>query len=86
VVPTKYPRIPITKDGALAEALDNVAGYFPDKRPATMVHDLAIRGARAVLDDEATRKHALQWLVEWSTNPDSSLDRELLKRIDEEAW
>lgn len=85
-MPTKHPRIPIIKDGALAEALETVAPYFPGKKPATIVHDLALKGAQAVLEAEQVRKEAIQRLIDWSTDPDSSMDRELLKRIDEVAW
>lgn len=85
-MPTKHPRIPITKDDELADALETVAPLFPGKKPATLVHDLALKGAQAVLDDEEVRRQALQRLAEWSTNRDDSLDWELLERIDEVAW
>jgi hypothetical protein len=84
-MPTKHPRIPITKDPALAEALQAVRPYFPDKKPATVVHDLALKGARAVLDEDRVRKEALHRLVEWSTNLEDS-QRDLLARIDDLAW
>jgi hypothetical protein len=85
-IPTKHPRIPITKDHALADALDTVTPYFPDKKPATLVHDLALKGAQAVLDEQQVRKEALERLAEWSTGRDDSLDWELLERIDDVAW
>jgi hypothetical protein len=84
-MPTKHPRIPITKDQPLADALDSVTPYFPGKKPATLVHDLAVKGAQAVIDEEQRRKEAMQRLAEWSTNMDDE-QRDILLRIDELAW
>lgn len=49
-VPTRFARIPVTKDRALAEALDRVVPLIEPEQPtASLVHDLAIRGAEAML-------------------------------------
>lgn len=83
-MPTKHPRIAVTKDEELADALDRVEALFDGKPAATIVHDLAVRGAEAVLADEQRRREAIQRLIDWSTGPD--MDRETLARIDELAW
>lgn len=84
-MPTKHPRIPVTRDPALGEALMAVAPYFPGAKTATIVHDLALKGAQAVLEDEQVREEAMQQLAEWSTKMDAS-QREMLENIDELAW
>jgi hypothetical protein len=85
-MPTSHPRIAVTKDAALAEALDSVAPYFPGKRPATIVHELAVKGAEAVINERKAQDEAIQRLIEMSTQRDSSLDWDVLERIDEHAW
>src|SRR6266536_858069 len=40
-VPTQHPRIPVTNDAELAEALARVEHYFPDARTARIVRELA---------------------------------------------
>jgi len=82
-MPTKHERIGVVKDEALVEALESVASILGAAPAATQVHDLAIRGARALQDDEATRNRALQDLVDWSTTGDPPWDREVLAHIDE---
>jgi hypothetical protein len=84
-MPTKHPRIPVTRDPALGEALTAVAPYFPGRKTATVVHDLALKGAQAVLEQEQVRREALQRLAEWSTKMDDS-QRAILEHIDELAW
>ncbi len=83
-MPTKHPRIAVTKDEELADALARVETLFDGTPTATIVHDLAVKGADAVLADEQRRREAIQRLIEWSTGPD--MDRETLLRIDELAW
>jgi hypothetical protein len=53
---------------------------------ATIVHDLAIRGAEAMAEDDGLRRKALGRLAAWATDPDSSMDRATLLNIDELAW
>jgi hypothetical protein len=56
-VPTSRPRISVTKDPALADALDRGRTLLGIRAPeATLVHDLAIHGAR-LLADEHERCH-----------------------------
>lgn len=83
-VPTKHPRIAVTKDEELGDALARVESLFDGTPTATIVHDLAVKGAEAMLAEERRRREAIERLIEWSTGPD--MDRETLMRIDELAW
>ena len=86
-MPTKHRRIPVTKDPELAEALARVAPFFDGAPAARVVHDLAIKGAEALVEEERERKEAIERLVAWSTGEDDdSLDRELLENVEELAW
>lgn len=55
-MPTSRPRISVTKDPPLAEALDRGRALLGSAAEATLVHDLAIHGAR-LLDDEHDRQN-----------------------------
>lgn len=82
-MPTKHQRIAVTNDAELSEALARVQGIFNGVPTATIVHDLAVKGAQAVVDEERRRRDAIERLIAWSTGED--MDREALLRIDE-AW
>jgi hypothetical protein len=87
VVPTKHPRIPVTRDDELDEALSRVEAIFgPARSCARRVHDLAVRGAAAIVEEEKSRAVALERLAVLSTTPGALFDRDVLTRIDEEAW
>lgn len=63
-MPTKHPRIAITRDSEVDAALKAAAPVLgPSKPDATLARELVLRGAKAVLDD-----------------PDSELDRYLNER------
>jgi hypothetical protein len=83
---TRFVRIPVTKDPSLAEALDRVKLLEGDKPTATLVHDLAIRGADAILQEHRERKELLAWVAQATTAPESPWGEEVLARIDELAW
>jgi hypothetical protein len=86
-MPTRFARIPITKDPALADALDRVAPLIEPGQPAaTLVHDLAIRGAEAMLAEHRRDAEAIERLVERSTADDPGFDAAVAQRIDELAW
>jgi hypothetical protein len=87
---TRRQRITVTKDEALANALERMRPFFPGKPAAALVHDLAIKGAIAIEEDEprivdeVRRAEAMERLVEWSiTLP--GLDRDVLLHA-EEGW
>ena len=54
-VPTRYPRIGVTRDPELDAALERVAPLLGDLPAAAQVRALAIRGADALLEDDAVR-------------------------------
>jgi hypothetical protein len=86
-VPTRFARIPVTKDLALAEALDRVEALIEPGQPsATLVHDLAIRGAEALLREHERDREAIERLIARSTSPDPGFDIDVAERIDELAW
>ena len=85
-MPTKFDRIAVTKDPELIAALERVAPLVPDAKTATLVRDLAIRGAQALLADQERKQAALERLIERSTSPEPGFDRAVLARVDEEAW
>jgi hypothetical protein len=84
---TRFTRIAVTKDPALADALDRVAPFMDSAKPAaTLVHDLAIRGADSLMEEKRDRAAQLAWVAEATTSPNPPWDREVLERIDELAW
>lgn len=87
-MPTKHPRIGVICDEELAEALARVEALPTGSRMqrARLVHDLAVRGAAVVVDEQTERAKALERLAERSTDPTGLFDRDVLARIDEEAW
>ncbi len=87
LVPTRHSRIPVTKDPELAAALERVAPLVPaGVKPATLVHDLAVRGAEAMLAEQRANTTAIERLIARSTADDPGYDRDLLGDIDREAW
>ncbi len=83
-MPTKHPRINVTKDTELAAAIARARPLLNGAPEATIVHDLAIRGAKALADDERARLEAMEELIAWSLGDE--MDRETLRNIDELAW
>jgi hypothetical protein len=83
----RFDRIPVRKDPALAEALDRARPLIgPGKPTATLVHDLAIRGADALVEERRRRAEQLAWAAEVTTAAQTPWDRKSLERIDELAW
>jgi hypothetical protein len=86
-VATRFDRIPVTKDPALAAALDRVTLIVGACKPtATLVHDLAIRGADALVEEKQDRTRELAWIAEVTTSGEPPWDPEIMERIDELAW
>lgn len=84
---TRFDRIPVTKDPALAAALERVAPLIGVGKPtATLVHDLAIRGADALVEEKRDRAQQLAWVAEVTTAVEPPWDPEIAERIDELAW
>lgn len=85
-MPTKHPRVNVTKDQELAAAISRARPLMDGAAEATIVRDLAIRGAEALVDDDVRRREALERLIALTTDPDSDLDREALLTVRETAW
>ena len=68
----------------LAAAIARARPLLNGAPEATIVHNLAIRGAEALTADEARRHAALEDLLSWSLGEE--MDRETLRNIDEHAW
>jgi len=59
-MPTSRPRISVTKDPALAAALERGRELLDADAPeATLVHDLAVQGARLLSEERALRERSL---------------------------
>ncbi len=56
------------------------------KPTATLVHDLAIRGADALVQEKRNRTQELAWVAEVTSSPHKLWDPEVAERIDELAW
>ena len=86
-MPTRHDRIAVTKDPELAAALDSVAALVPPaSKPATLVHDLAVRGAEALLEQHRADPEGIEWLIEQTTAEDLGIDPDVLADIDRLAW
>jgi len=77
----------VTKDPALADALDRAAALVTPGTPAaTLVHDLAIRGAHALLAAHQQDTGAIERLIRRTTSDDACYDRDMLADIDRLGW
>lgn len=77
-VATRFNRIAVTKDPALAEALDRAGPLIGIEMPtARLVHDLAIRGADAVVEERRRRAEQLAWAAQATTAAQMPWDREI---------
>lgn len=83
-MPTKHQRVNVTKDPELAAAIAKARPLTNGAPEATIVHDLAIRGAEALVADAARRQGLLDELLAWSLGDE--IDHELLATIDDVAW
>jgi hypothetical protein len=84
-VPTRHERIGVIKDEELSAALDSVSGFMAKgTSAAALVHDLAIRGAQALRDEEERRRAGIERLVGWSTGEsEPPWDPRILANIDQ---
>jgi hypothetical protein len=86
-MPTSHDRIAVTKDPALAEALGRAGPLTKPGTPeARLVHDLAIRGAQAILEARQDDDEAIERLIRRTTGEDPGYDRDVLLEIDRLGW
>jgi len=86
-MPTSHDRIAVTKDQNLTEALGRAAALTKPGTPeARLVHDLAIRGAQALLADHREDGEAVERLIRRTTSEDPGYDRGVLADIDRLGW
>jgi len=86
-VPTSHHRIAVTRDPALAEALDRAAALTKPGTPeARLVHDLAIRGAQALLADHRDDDEGIERLIRRTTSEQPGYDPAVLADVDRLGW
>ena len=81
-MPTTRPRISVTKDPALADALARGRALLGVDTPeATILHDLAVHGARLLGEEQGRRDRAVADLADhdWL---DSMLDSDALAAVE----
>jgi hypothetical protein len=85
-MPTKNPRISVTKDAALEEALSRARPLMSGATDATIVHDLAIVGLRVLIDDERQGRGSTGRKLGATTHEDPEFDKETLPTVRQAAW
>ena len=85
-MPTKHRRISVVVDDELEEALYQASKHVDGKKPATLVHDLAIRGAEAIREEARNSPEARQRRREFLARFHELVDLDVLARVDELAW
>jgi hypothetical protein len=85
-MPTKHPRIAVTQDEELSAALEMVGAFLSDAPTATVVHDLAVKGAKALLVEREAEAAALERLIALSTERQTQVDWAVLEHVEELAW
>jgi hypothetical protein len=90
-VPTHHPRIQVTEDRELTDALRAAAPYLAPGLPRSrQVRDLAIAGARHLSGERADddkRQELLEQLAQSFDEPDvAGIDWDLLREGKQRAW
>ncbi len=75
-----------TRDEELSAALEKVAAFVSDAPAATVVHDLAVKGAEALLVEREEEDAALERLIAFSTERQPLVDWDVLEHVEELAW
>src|SRR5919197_1120152 len=81
-VPTQHPRIPVTNDPELANALARVEHFFPEAPTGRIVRELALKGAEAIEQEQGARDAAIERLIALFTEPSDTIDVGVLHHID----
>ncbi len=77
-MPTAIPRVQVPLDGDLAAA---VAELGTGKSKSRAVHDLAMRGAEAIRDEQEGRQEAIAHLLRISSGEDDRYDFSISERL-----
>jgi hypothetical protein len=86
-VPTSHNRIAVTNDPVLADALARAREALGSQTPtATLVRDLAIRGAQALIAERRRDDEAIERLIARSAADDPGYDREVLVDVGRRGW
>ena len=85
-MPTRYPRIAVTRDPELDAALERAGAYLGGKPAASLVRELALRGAKALEEEDSERQVGIEGLIRLSSREDDLIDWDVLARVDELAW
>ncbi len=86
-MPSKHPRIAVTADQELAIALESVrVASGTREADATLVRRLAVKGARAHLDDRAERRRAVEALLSAMDGGEFDLDLVAVDRANAPAY
>jgi hypothetical protein len=81
-MPSKHPRIAITADTQLADALERVRVATGTKEAdATLVRRLAVEGANAELEARIERRRAAEALLELMDRGGFDLDLDAIDRL-----
>jgi hypothetical protein len=83
-MPSKHPRIAVTADTELADALERVRLATGTHEPdATLVRRLALEGANAEVDARRQRRDAAEELMTLMDRGSFDLDVEAIDRLNE---
>jgi hypothetical protein len=85
-MPTPYRRIPVTSDPELTDALARVERHFVGAPAATIVRELAIKGAEMVEREQQEREQAIERLIDFAARRTDLIDWDILENVDELAW
>jgi hypothetical protein len=77
-MPTVNPRVQVTLDSELADALRELGGAKPRSRA---VHDLALRGAEAIRAEKSARQEAREHLLRIASGEDDGYDWSVSERL-----
>jgi hypothetical protein len=77
-MPSTKPRIQVTLDSELADAVRELGGTKPRSRA---VHDLALRGAEAIRAERGARNEAIEYLLRIANGEDDGYDWSVSERL-----
>ncbi len=77
-MPSTKPRIQVTLDSELADAVRELGGAKPRSRA---VHDLALRGAEAIRAEQGAQNEAIEHLMRIANGEDDGYDWSVSERL-----